>query len=114
MPTVMTRCPETGAIVATQLEMEMEALAKVRTPRAIYCRVCRIGHIVAAPDLWLGSDVAGVHPLAGTTWATRLSGGGPAEVGEPRLSRERRFDVSGEPAFPQRLPQRVGTGVSPR
>ena len=73
MPRVMTRCPETGAIVPTQLDMTAQALAALRGARAVYCRVCRAGHIAEPDQLWLGSDSPGVQPLAATRWARRLA-----------------------------------------
>ena len=65
MSRVMTTCAETGRIVATQLDLSVKALSRVRGARAFYCPVCRVGHIVEPAALWLEDDVSSEQARGG-------------------------------------------------
>ena len=67
MPRVMTRCAETGRAILTHLVTAPKPAAQGSSPGehayAVYCPICRTGHIVDSGDLWLEADPAQVFDL---------------------------------------------------
>jgi hypothetical protein len=64
MPRVLTRCPTTGEVVATQLALDERTFRSIRIPEfTLRCPLCSREHRWSGANAWLEVDAP--PPLAG-------------------------------------------------